>query len=455
MLIKLNIDKIDQATINDLIKFHSEKLLPRYRYLQRYYEGRHDILDKTVSDESKPNNKLVNDYPGYIVDLITGYFMGKPVAYSSKSGDDTYLQELQDIFDYNDEADENAELAKTASIKGEAFELIYVDENANIRFTQIDDEQTILVYGTEVDSTPVLGVRYYKLHTLNSFDGIEETIVEVYTKTTVSKYKSFGGELSLLEEKEHFFKEVPIIHYLNGKEIQGSFEKIISLIDAYNSAQSDTANDFSYFTEAYLKVTNATFGDGEEATKSIQAMKTNRVIELPEGGDASFLTKDINDVAVENYKKRLNQDIHKFAKVPDLSDEQFSGNVSGISIKLKYAALDQSTAIRERKFKRALQRRAELITNILNIKGNNYNYADIDFMFTRCIPSNIVELADVAQKLTGIVSKSTILTILPFITDGASEEEKLKKEQEESLGDDYNNLSQNNDNNNLENSTEA
>jgi SPP1 family phage portal protein len=77
-------------------------LLPRYKHLQAYYEGRHDILNKTVSDESKPNNKLVNDYPGYIVDLITGYFMGKPVAYSSKSGNDAYLQALQDIFDYND-----------------------------------------------------------------------------------------------------------------------------------------------------------------------------------------------------------------------------------------------------------------------------------------------------------------------------------------------------------------
>jgi SPP1 family phage portal protein len=159
-----------------------------------------------------------------------------------------------------------------------------------------------------VDSTPILGVRYYKLHTLNSFDGIEETIVEVYTKDRISKYTSFGGELTLLEEKEHYFKEVPIIHILNGKELLSDIEKTETLVNAYNSSQSDTQDSQDYFVDAYLKITGATLGDGEEAIATVKQMKQNRVIELPEGGDASFLLKDGNNTAEEEYKKRLNAD---------------------------------------------------------------------------------------------------------------------------------------------------
>ena len=440
MLIKLNIDKIDQAIINDLINFHSSSLLPRYRYLQGYYEGCHDILNKKVTDESKPNNKLVNDYPGYIVDLITGYFMGKPVTYNSKSNNDTYLQTLQDIFDYNDESDENAELAKTCSIKGEAFELIYLDNDGNIRFTRINNEQTILVYDNEVEATPVLGIRYYKLHTLNSIDMAEQTIVEVYNKNTISKYLYFNGELNLIEEKEHFFKEVPIVHYLNNEEVQGDFEKVIPLIDAYNATQSDTQDNLDYFTNAYLMFTGATLGENEDALNTVHQMKVNRVIELPEGGTADFLTKNTNDTAEENHKKRLNSDIHKFAKVPDLSDEQFSGNVTGIAIKFKYSCTEQLASMKERKFKKALQRRIELITNILNIKGNSYDYTDMVMSFTRNLPANITEIADMVQKLTGVASKETLLSQLPFVTDVQSEMDKIAQEKEDSLSDDYSNL---------------
>jgi SPP1 family phage portal protein len=444
MLIKLNIDKVDQATINDLINFHSSNLLPRYQHLQNYYEGRHDILNKTVSDESKPNNKLVNNYPKYITNLITGYFMGKPVAYSSKSNNDAYLQVMQNIFDYNDEADENAELAKTGSIKGEAFELLYLDESGKIRFTKIDDEQTILVYGTEVDALPVLGIRYYKLHTLNSIDVAEQTKVEVYTKNEIVKYDYFNGELTETERKEHFFKEVPIIHFLNNEEVQGDFEDIITLADAYNSSQSDTQDNFDYFTDAYLTVTGATLGDGEEAVAAVKEMKRNRVIELPEGGSAAFLTKDINDTAEENHKKRLNADIHKFANTPDLSDVQFSGNVTGVAIKFKYSCTESLASLKERKFKKALQRRIELITNILNIKGNNYDYTDIEMTFSRSLPTNVTEISDMVQKLSGVASQETLLSQLPFVTDVQAEMDKIKQEKEDNLSDDYSNLNQDN-----------
>jgi SPP1 family phage portal protein len=113
-IVRFNIQTYDSDTIRALINYHKENLLPRYNKLQSYYDYKHDILNRKNDDDSKPNNKLVDDYPGYIVNLATGYFMGNPVTYYSDSDtSDEYMQKLKDIFDYNDEADENIEIAKT------------------------------------------------------------------------------------------------------------------------------------------------------------------------------------------------------------------------------------------------------------------------------------------------------------------------------------------------------
>ena len=62
--------------------------------------------------------------------------------------------------------------------------------------------------------------------------------------------------------------------------------------------------------------------------------------------------------------------------VPHLCDESFGGNLSGVAIAYKLWGLEQLCAMKERKFKKGLQRRIELITNILNIKGGHYDYKD-------------------------------------------------------------------------------
>ncbi|AKA68537.1 phage portal protein [Clostridium scatologenes] len=422
-------DIIDSAVIDTLISYHKKNMLPKYQNMQKYYELHHDIENRTIEDSSKPNNKLINDYPGYIVNMCTGYFLGKPVAYSSKSNDDNYLNTLQGIFDYNDEADENAEIEKTCSIKGEAFELAYQDEEANTRFIQVPNEQIIVIYDITLDPKIKIAIRYYDVIDINN---TTITKVEVYTADKISYYTKNSQGYVLDEEREHFFKEVPIIHYINNNEQMGDFERVISLIDAYDKQQSNTQNDFDYFTDAYLKIKNMSDTENSDIT----SMKENRVILIEGDGDADWLIKNVNDAALENYKNRLNKDIHKFSDVPDLSDESFAGDLSGVAIRFKLFCLEQIAAMKERKFKKALQRRIELITNILNIKGGNYTYTDIDMSFTRNIPANVTELVNMVTQLKGTLSEGTLIGQLPFVTDVQAEMDKIKDEQESTL--DYN-----------------
>ena len=184
----------------------------------------------------------------------------------------------------------------------------------------------------------------------------------------------FTRDIVLIEELDHPFGDVPIVEFMNNDERQGDFEKVLSLIDAYDKSQSDTANDFEYFSDAYLKI-KGMMGTDEE---TIGEMKKNRVILVTGEGDADWLIKQINDAALENYKTRLEKDIHKLSKVPNLTDEAFAGNLSGIALRYKLWGLEQNTAQKERKFKRGLQRRIELIANYYRAFNEHFDWRDIE-----------------------------------------------------------------------------
>lgn len=61
--------------------------------------------------------------------------------------------------------------------------------------------------------------------------------------------------------------------------------------------------------------------------------------------------------------------------------------------------------------------------------GGDYDYTLFDMTFTRNIPVNATEAADLVNKISGIVSEETALSQLPFITDVQEEIERLKAER--------------------------
>ena len=137
--------------------------------------------------------------------------------------------------------------------------------------------------------------------------------------------------------------------------------------------------------------------------------------------------KDSDDTALENYKNRLREDIHLGANVPNMTDEAFGGNLSGVAVSYKLWGLEQICAIKERKFKRALQRRIELITHVLNLLGHNYDYRDLDMQFRRNKPQNILEQSQIIGNLSSMLPKETLLQLLPFVDNPKEELESWRR----------------------------
>lgn len=421
---KSSIESLTESDIRDIIEENTIGM--KYGLLNDYYIGNHAILNNIKKDSTAPNNKLVNNMAKYITDTATGYFVGQPVVYNSDN--EVFLQTLQDIFDYNDEQDHNMELAKQCSICGNCFEMLYIDEDSKIRFTKVKSSDLIMIYETETGfTTPMAAIR-----TILSKDKDNNIIrkVEFWNAYQVLYFRSInGGYLNLMDFREHYWGDVPFVEYINNEERIGDFEGVISEIDAYNKVQSNTANYFQYNDDALLKVTKL----GDVTSQDIRDMKEKGAIILEDGGDVSWLLKTTEDTALENYKNRLREDIHLGANVPNMTDEAFGGNLSGVAVSYKLWGLEQICAIKERKFKRGLQRRIELIANILNIQGNNYNYMDISIKFRRNKPQNILEIAQIITMLANELSRETRLQMLPIVDNVQDELNKLDEEKKQDM----------------------
>ena len=433
---KFKLDKdtvITRELIQKLIKEHSEERT-RILKMKNYYNGLNEGIDKRVyADTNKPSNRLYSGYPSYITDNFVGYILGQPISY--KSDNEDLLEKLNLNFLYNDEIDNNTTLAQEQSICGYAYELLYIDEDSNVRFKSVDTEDMIVVYENTLEEKELFAIRYV-------LDEDNKGTVYVYTKSNIEAYTIENNTLgNLIEEEcqENYFVDVPVCTYENNRQRIGDFEKVLSLIDAYDFANSDTANDFEYFTNALLVISGVTMDEKDEEGRPLN-FKDNRVLNFVDNdGKAEYLIKNINDTALENYKNRINLDIHKFSNVIDISDKNFGNNLSGIAMKYKLLGMENIASIKESKFRKGLMKRIELLTHFLNLSINSdFTYTEIIPVFTRNIPSNDVETVEMIKQLYGMISDKTLLSQLPFIEDVQAELDAIQKQKEGTL--DYQNL---------------
>ena len=423
-MIKLNPEvELTTDMVKKFIDDHKQNEIPRLQKLEDYYEAKNEILKRLMVDNTKPNNKIANPYASYITDTLTGYFMGEPISYSAL--DQEILKELNLIFEYNDEADENVELARACSIYGKACELLYVDEDGAVRFKRLDTKECIPIFDDTIENDLLYVIRYYPDIDWSA-DNKHIMWIEIMDKEKTTRYRAneTGANLEFIDEIPHYFGMCPVVIFKNNEDETGDFEKVLSLIDAYDKLESDSLNDFEYFCDAYLALIGFT-ADAED----VKSMKENRVLLLDKDTDAKWLTKDEHDSTIENMKIRIDKDIHKFSKCPNLSDEDFASNASGVAIKYKMVGTENLVSVKERKFKKGLQRRLELISILQDKKYSEFDWRAIDIIFTRNLPTNDTEIANMVNTLSSIVSTETLLAQLPFIENVQDEMERIDKEK--------------------------
>ena len=412
---ELNIELL-QKMINKF-RVEVEPKLSRYK---NYYDGLQKILNKKYTDATKPCNKTVINYCKNIVDSYTGY-LATPSYISYHSEQD--ITDIMNILKYNDYQAEDAEFLLNALIYGTAAELMYNDNRGYTRFRQINPTSCFGVYDDSLTGDLMYFVRMYRA---SEWDNTDKYFVDVYTDYEIKHYSMFGttGYLTFIGAEPHYFSQCPA-NIFNLPDEKSIFDCILGLQDAANELLSSEIDDYSAFCDAYLLL----LGVDAEA-EDITAMKKDRVLVLPEGANAQWLTKSANDTQVENILKRIHDSIYRIAQCPDFSSESFVGGVSsGIAIRYRLTGMETRAAKIAAEMKKALQRRVEIICGIASLKLGEEVFRDIEIDFKRNIPEDITSTINMINSLKGSVSDATLLSQLPFIDDVNAELEAVQAQK--------------------------
>ena len=422
---------IKKELVVKLIREH-EKQLPRFKKLKKYYLGEHDILSKQRA-KNKPNYKPVCNHAKDIADTSTGYFMGNTISYSNS--EDTDIDELLIAFD-NAEVDESDhDNALDMAIYGVAYEYVYARENENILdIKSLEVENTFIVYDDSIEQQPLFGVYYFKRKE-NKAD-TETYQAVIMTKQFVYSIVLEGKEKGVISDKPvpHNMGDIPIIEYKNNKYSIGDFEQQIGLIDSYNSLTANRINDKEQFIDSILVLYGARLGDDEEESiKAMESLAEHKLLELHPEARAEYLSKTLNENEVETLRNAVKQDIYTFSHIPNLTDENFAGNSSGVAMEFKLLGLEMITKIKQRYYVKGLKKRIKLFANYLGLTQIAIDANSIIPNFSRSLPKNLLEISQIVSNLDGKVSQETLLSQIPFVEDPTSEIEKVNEEKQENI----------------------
>ena len=163
-------------------------------------------------------------------------------------------------------------------------------------------------------------------------------------------------------------------------------------------------------------------------------MKENRVLLVPEGAKAYWLTKNANDAQVENILKRIHDSIYRIAQCADFSSETFVGGVSsGIAIRYRLTGMETRAGVVESRMKKALQRRIEIISGIASLKLGEEVFRDVQIDFKRNIPEDVSATINMINALKGTVSDATLLAQLDFVSDVNAELEAIQEQKQANM----------------------
>jgi SPP1 family phage portal protein len=431
---------ISPEIIAKMIETHEPERRQKIAFYQRYkaaIDGVPILSRKPVEYEdfetgtikridNKVNNRLNNSFDAEIVDTKVGYMFGSPISYEVDKENETetpFEKEIEIFNTRNNIADKDSEWGKKAAICGYGARLAYIDREGKERVANLNPWESIIMSAEDI-TEPEFALRYYPISDT-------QYKAEFYDDKYFYIYEQREGGYTLTEKKPHTFDYCPLWGLPNNEELMADTEKVFALIDAYDRTLSDANNEIEQYRLAYLILKG--MGADEE---TLQEMKRSGIIELLDKDDeVNYLTKQINDAMIENHLNRLEENILRFAKSVNFSDEAFGTSVTGVAMRFKLLALENKCITMERKMTSALRYQFKVLCSAWAKKNicAAEDYLNVWFGFKRNLPAHILDEAQTTMALKGMVSEETRLSLLSFVDDVQYELDQMKKEQEEMM----------------------
>lgn len=341
----------------------------------------------------------------------------------------------------------------------------------NYTYYPLSALNTVAVFPTDINDInqqkPIALITRYTLSARNSEDNQEHTLyyciecnpytqcyqTSIYDKTTAedttNQYKKI---ISLKEEKESTHP-VPTFSVYEPDPQVSIIDPIISLVTAYENIMQNLNDMYQYNDkDAKLKISgyrpenpltipNPDFdpslpvssSNPEKILNPARETEDNYLLNsktffVQEGGDVSWLLKEINADEATKYLKYYVDSIFQISGIPNTSDAAFnSGDMNASAIDRKFYTMALMLDDVKQGITVLLKHRwANFFQRINLISSTQYNVDDITISIGSNLPSMTDETINQQLALNGIISQKTLLSNLGY--DYATE--KKNKEEE-------------------------
>ena len=411
---------------------------------QRYYDGRHDILDYTIYyvdkdgklqvDTTKSNIKITHPFFTELVDQAVQYML------SGKDGfirsDDAKLQEQLDAY-FNDNEDFTAELYEAITdtiVKGFSYMYAYKKKDNTTAFLCADSMGVVEVREKETDDGCAYVIFWY-VDRIGK-DNKKINRIQVWDAKQVAYYVQEEGGTILPDQSEKvnprphtlyreggkdgtFFEDygfIPFFRLDNNRKQESGLYPIKDLIDDYDLMACGLSNNIQDTNEALYVVKGF---EGDSLDEMTLNMKVKKHIGVGAEGGVDIKTVDIPYQARQAKLELDEKNIYRFGMGFN-SAQLGDGNITNIVIKSRYALLDLKCNKLEIHLKQFMRKLLEVVLKEINdAQKTDYQQKDVYFVFEREVITNAadnaqVELVDAQRRQTEI---NTILNLQTVIDD--------------------------------------
>ena len=391
---------------------------------------------------------------------------------SSKNDDPKVLKQLfHDAVLFGCAYERQLDLAPTAAdaIDGK----IPTESDPNYTYYPLSALNTVAIFPTDISDVQqqnAIGlISVYTLDSRNSEDNQEHTLyyciecnpytgyygTSIYDQTTKEDSTNKFKKVVTLKEEKESTHTIPTFAVFEPDPQISIIDPIISLVTSYENIMNNLNNMYQYNdTDAKLKISgyrpenpitipNPAFDSSKPVSSSNPEVISNpaRVIEdehlinsktffVQEGGDVSWLLKEIHAEDATKYLKYYVDSIFQISGIPNTNDAAFnSGDLNASAIDRKFYTMAlMLDDIRQGVAVLIKHRWANFFQRINLLSNSYYNIDDITIEIGTNLPSMTDENINQQLALNGILSQKTLLSNLGY--DYATEKKNKLEETE-------------------------
>lgn len=430
----------------------------RERKYLAYTSEKNEIDDRKKPDTKiiKVNNKIHGGMYNIVVDQAVNHFVGIPIKwdYDVSEQKRTLVQKLRDKLVGNQ--------ISTPSVPKE-FDTL-VNQISQMRFPMLDPDTATFqgacgvafrllepskqkdkweLWASNIEPWKAEKYENGAVYIQDKYDSLQKKYYEELKLVTESKIITYAryvdgvaqdfGEFKFLDEVENPLGIINLSEFKNNTNRYCDFEVAEEISDALDRVLSDQQNEIEQFKLAYMLITGADINED----KAKRMMEQLGIINLRDPqAKAGYVTKDLQKDFNEYHFNLLKKQFYTICKAIDFNDEVFKSNSSGEARKWQIISLEAKTNTKEQYFREGLKECAETMAAFMRFAEK----VDIDpnkiiFTFSRSLPTDLGYLAEALPKLAPYVSKRTIQSQIPFVSDVDYENEMMDVESNQSYPD--------------------